>query len=83
MTRKQKRIKEEKVSKKAWTLLGVLVLLAGILVGCGSTPEHIKHLKETLVSYTPPPLEEVLAQNRAAQASGGSAKKRTRRNARG
>lgn len=50
---------------------------------CGSTPEHIKHLKDTLASYTPPPLEEVLAQNQAAQTSSASTKARTRRNARG
>lgn len=50
---------------------------------CGSTPEHIKHLKETLAGYTPPPLTEVLVENRAAQANDTSAKKRTRRNARG
>ncbi len=50
---------------------------------CGSTPEHIHHLKETLSAYTPPPLEDVLAQNRAAQADEAPGKKRARRNARG
>jgi tungstate transport system substrate-binding protein len=53
MTQKQKRIKEEKVSKKAWTLLSVLVLLAGILVGCGSTPEPT----QAPASTAPPPTQ--------------------------
>ncbi|RME78567.1 MAG: methionine synthase [Chloroflexi bacterium] len=33
---------------------------------CGSTPEHIAALKNSLADFTPPPLEEVLARNRAA-----------------
>ena len=50
---------------------------------CGSTPQHMAVVKETMVTYTPPPLEEVLNRNRAAQSNGSSRKKRTRRNARG
>ncbi len=32
---------------------------------CGSNPNHITALKETMKNYQPPPLEEILAKNRA------------------
>jgi tungstate transport system substrate-binding protein len=41
------------MSKRIWTLLSVLVLLAGILVGCGSTPEPTQAPAPT----APPPTQ--------------------------
>jgi 5-methyltetrahydrofolate--homocysteine methyltransferase len=46
---------------------------------CGSNPSHITALKETLNSFEPPPLEEVLAANRAAGEAEGDAGRRGRR----
>jgi len=40
------------MSKKGWALLSVLVLLAGILVGCGSTPEPAEAAKLILATTT-------------------------------
>jgi tungstate transport system substrate-binding protein len=57
------------VLKKAWTLLSVLVLLAGILVGCGSTPEPTQ-----APAPTAPPAAEpsklILATTTSTQDSG-------------
>ncbi len=36
---------------------------------CGSNPDHIAALKEALADFQPPPLDEVLAANRAAAAA--------------
>ena len=46
---------------------------------CGSNPNHIVALKETLANFSPPPLEEVLAANRAANEAEGSRGQRGRR----
>ena len=43
---------------------------------CGSNPAHIAAAKEAMVSYTPPPLETVLAQNKVAQSEQAGTKKR-------
>ena len=40
------------MSKKSWTLLSVLVLLASIVVGCGGTPEPAEPAKLTLATTT-------------------------------
>ncbi len=39
---------------------------------CGSNPTHIAAMKAALQDYTPPPLAEVVAENRAAQAEDDS-----------
>jgi len=46
---------------------------------CGSTPSHIAALKETLKEFEPPPLEDVLAANRAASEAQDSRGQRGRR----
>jgi methionine synthase I (cobalamin-dependent) len=46
---------------------------------CGSDPTHITALQETLKNFEPPPLEEVLAANQAAQAEGNSDPRSRRR----
>ncbi len=46
---------------------------------CGSDPTHITALQETLKNFEPPPLEEVLAANQAAQADGNSDPRSRRR----
>ncbi len=46
---------------------------------CGSNPSHIAALKEALNEFEPPPLEDVLAANRAASEAEGSADRRGRR----
>ncbi len=43
---------------------------------CGSNPAHIAAAKEAIAAYTPPPLETVLAQNKAAQSEQAGTKKR-------
>ncbi len=47
---------------------------------CGSNPRHIAALKEALKNFEPPPLEEVLAANRAAsEAEAGEGRRGRRR----
>jgi 5-methyltetrahydrofolate--homocysteine methyltransferase len=46
---------------------------------CGSNPSHIAALKETLEAFEPPPLEKVLAANRAAGEAKGEEKRSRRR----
>jgi 5-methyltetrahydrofolate--homocysteine methyltransferase len=46
---------------------------------CGSDPSHIAALKDTLANFSPPPLEEVLAANRAASEAEDSGGRRDRR----
>ena len=46
---------------------------------CGSNPSHIAALKETLEAFEPPPLEEVLAANRAAGEADTTARRGRRR----
>jgi 5-methyltetrahydrofolate--homocysteine methyltransferase len=46
---------------------------------CGSNPSHIAAVKDTLANFSPPPLEEVLAANRAANQAEGSRVQRDRR----
>ena len=43
---------------------------------CGSNPAHIAAAKDAMATYTPPPLETVLAKNQAAQSEETGAKKR-------
>lgn len=48
---------------------------------CGSTPDHIRAVKEALKGFEPPPLEEVMAQHRAGQ-NGKQGNRRRRRTSR-
>jgi S-methylmethionine-dependent homocysteine/selenocysteine methylase len=46
---------------------------------CGSNPSHIAALKAALTNFEPPPLEEVLAANRAASEAADGEGRRGRR----
>jgi 5-methyltetrahydrofolate--homocysteine methyltransferase len=49
---------------------------------CGSTPAHIKAVKEAMTAFVPPPLEEVLVRNRRQSAEQEPGKRRRRRDSR-
>jgi methionine synthase I (cobalamin-dependent) len=46
---------------------------------CGSTPDHINSLKDKMLNFSPPPLEEILRANKAHFADQQSDNKRRRR----
>jgi len=61
------------MSKKVWTLLSLLVLLASVLVGCGSTPEPTAPPPTQAPEPTAPPAEAaklILATTTSTQDSG-------------